>query len=158
MAKKIKIKLNTKLIGVYEVFEAGTETGQADILETKDVPKTTSRINLIWLAHLDGCWYVHQDVAYGERWWGFGARPCPSDPIFRIKLDVDGKISEVEHKVGKKQWDALKQITRPAGVALETSLEIRNDDPIKAKKIKIKMKFAASCRYVIVGGRAYRVC
>ena len=158
MAKKIKIKVDTKLIGVYEVFEAENEVGQASLLEAKDVPAKTSRINRVWLARLDACWYVHQDEAYGGGWWGSGDRPCPPDSIFKIKLDASGKIWSVEQKIGSEAWTALYPMTQPAGVAFVTSIEIRDDDAIKVSKTKIKFKIRGPCRYVIVGGRAYKVC
>ena len=148
MAFKLKIKVATRLVGVYEVTNDDDEDEYpAPGSDAPSSPQSVGKLEIYRDVSSDGCWYVYDEQT--KYWWGWGTRPCAVDPVLRIKTDEYGKISKVAYKVAAEQWEPLTRVSPPAQVGLRYEVEIADADEGVANAV---------CRYVIIGGRAYKVC
>jgi hypothetical protein len=151
MAKKVKFKVATRLVGLYEVVNY--EDHNEPPAEVADVNKVTEVVSRIYFAQTgsDGCWWVREEYVKspGIRWWGWPSSPCMADPVFRVRLEADGHIEQIAYKKSKQNWIPLLDSSPPAGAVTRITVEIcLGDDKI----------VAGVCRYIVSGGRAYRVC
>ena len=140
-----KIKVRTAQLGVEEVRDDDNGT----VLRPENPPADTRRIAVMDIVRdnaFGGCWYVHDNNA--RLWWGWSSNPCDSLPTLRLKINERGTLRKVAYKTGAG-WDSLSRgVAAPTQPSVKLTVSVE-DDPGPA---------LAPCHYVIIGGKAYKIC
>ena len=140
-----RIVVETKELQVDEVVDEDT---RQPLPEEPPPPQSTevAVIHVVLDTSFNGCWWVHQVTV--DQWWEW-TKVCPFQPKILIRVNDKGKIKRVAFKFsGSNGWEDLAiSNNRPAQPSVRLSISIRTDT-IQA----------APCRYVVIGGRAYKIC
>jgi hypothetical protein len=140
-----KVKVTTADLMVREVRNDDDET----LLWPEDPPEAgrLAAVDLVRDNAFGGCWYVHDNQA--RTWWGWGARQCEPLPELMIKIDGQATIRRVAYKVGPAQWVDLEPVLRtPDQPVVKLTLSVEADEDLGTR----------ACRYVVIGGKAYKIC
>jgi hypothetical protein len=100
-----------------------------------------------------GCWFVH-DLNAGES-WGWSSGNCDPLPTLQFKVNEQGKVKDPSYEDSPghfKKLDRGVRIPVSASVRLTISVAKETYAP-SGEEIDI---FA--CYYVVIGGRAYKIC
>ncbi len=89
-----------------------------------------------------GYWYVND----GATWW-----PWPGDTTFKVRVKQNGSVGAVLWKRGPTDFVPIGSTnTQPAGVARRDTCTIEDGNEPGSPP--------APCRWVVQGGKAYKIC
>jgi hypothetical protein len=140
-----KVKVTTEDLTVREVRDDDSEA----VLCPENPPETkrVATVDLVRDNAFGGCWYVHDNQA--RVWWGWPTRQCEPLPELMLKIDGRATLGRVAYKVGPAEWVDLEQVLRtPEQPVVRLTLSVETDTDFSA----------LSCHYVVIGGKAYKIC
>ncbi len=140
---KVRFKWRTQTLDFDPTDPCGND--ETDTPATEAPVGNAPVLNTILLYEGNGCWYVNE----GQNWWTW----CAANTVLRVRLRKNGSVQAVARRIsasGSGTWDDLDTVDPPGNVALRDACTIRDGTPVGAPP--------APCRWVIQGGKAYRIC
>ena len=136
-----KFKVTIKTSDLTNVTVSDETTGQT--LPPMAPPNTNvvAVVEIVQDTAFGGCWWVHQATI--NEWWGWQG-VCPPQPEIVVRIDGQGSIKDV-----RLDGQKLKNnVGAPAQPSVRQRFTVEADPGITTP----------SCRYIVVGGKAYRIC
>jgi hypothetical protein len=139
-----KIKVRTSDLKVDEVANDDNDQVLRDEAPNSNAVQVAI-IEIVLDTDFGGCWWVHQATV--DQWWEW-PHVCPHLPKIMIKVNDRGKIKQAAFKfTGSNGWeDLVVSNNRPSKPSVRLSIIIQSEVAL------------GPCRYVVIGGRAYKIC